>query len=261
MSVSATPASATAAVGGLPRVSMGIMVLLSIAIAFANAGLQSVLPAIGRRIGIPDMLIASVFVISSTFYVLTSAYWAHLSDMIGRKPLMVVGSLGLTLAMGLSGVAVSLGLAHVIGPILCFALFALGRSLNGILGAATGPAMQAYIADHTEGRGRVRAISTNAGANGFGTIFGPMLAPLFVTPFFGLAGPLYAFCLFGLFVMIATRIWLPEKRFPVEVREVLRDPFGAPRRHAEQQGEKRPSIWLDKRVQPFLFFALLSTMC
>jgi hypothetical protein len=47
---------------------------------------------------------------------------------------------------------------------------------------------------------------------GLGTIIGPAMAPLFVLPFVGLSGPLFAFSIVGLLVFAAIWAWLPDDR-------------------------------------------------
>ncbi|MGE3303693.1 MAG: hypothetical protein AB7M12_11325, partial [Hyphomonadaceae bacterium] len=70
---------------GVPFLPMSLLVASAIVGAIGNAGLQSVLPAIGRKVGIPDALIAGVFAVSSLMFVVTSPFWARISDRTGRK--------------------------------------------------------------------------------------------------------------------------------------------------------------------------------
>ncbi|MGE3302381.1 MAG: MFS transporter, partial [Hyphomonadaceae bacterium] len=237
-----------------------LLVASAIVGAIGNAGLQSVLPAIGRKVGIPDALIAGVFAVSSLMFVVTSPFWARISDRTGRKAMIILGAAGLAASMALSGVAVSLGIAGVIGPLLCFAFFVFGRSFNGIFGAASMPASQAYVAERTDASNRTRAISTIAGAFGFGMIFGPMISPFFVLPYVGLAGPLYAYAAFAIILIVAVIFWLPERPYPVGFWAAMRNPFAvAASAHARTpSGAKQGSIWFDKRIQPFLIFAVLA---
>ena len=67
------------------------------------------------------------------------------------------------------------------------------RAIYGGLGCATPSATQAYLASKTRRSGRVAALSALSSSFGLGTIIGPAVAPLFVLPVVGLAGPLFAF--------------------------------------------------------------------
>ena len=74
---------------------------------------------------------------------------------------------------------------------------------------------------------------------------GPAIAPLFVVPFLGLAGPIYAFALFGAVIWWLTRQGLPSGDVP---------------RTAHAPGEAPgKGLWKDPRILPFILFAFLVT--
>jgi hypothetical protein len=58
----------------------------------------------------------------------------------------------------------------------------------------------------------VAALSALSSSFGLGTIIGPAIAPLFVFPVLGLAGPLFAFSAIGLVVFLSVFLWLPNVR-------------------------------------------------
>ena len=156
--------------------------------AAGNTALQSVMPAIGREIGIADLWVALAYTWSAILWVLFAPYWAAKSDRHGRKLLTVMGVGGFVGAMLLCGLALLAGLHGWIGPALTFALFALFRSCYGGLGCATPSATQAYLASKTRRSGRVVALSGLSSSFSLGTIIGPAVAPLFVLPVLGLSG-------------------------------------------------------------------------
>ena len=89
----------TAAHGGSPQGALSkrafaIIFGVSMATAMGNTGLISVLPAIGRSIGIPDYMVSGIFALSALLWAASSPWWARASDRYGRKPLMIVGLLG-----------------------------------------------------------------------------------------------------------------------------------------------------------------------
>ena len=57
-----------------------------------NTGLQSVMPAIGREIGIADFWVAIAYTWSAVLWVALAPYWAEKSDHHGRKPLTIMGA-------------------------------------------------------------------------------------------------------------------------------------------------------------------------
>ncbi len=184
--------------------------------AAGNTALQSIMPAIGREIGIADFWVAVAYTSSAILWVLLASFWAQKSDTHGRKRLMLMGVGGFIVSMTLCGIALRAGLSRAIPGVTTFVLFALARAIYGTLGCATPSATQAYLASRTRRSGRVAALSSLSSSFGLGTILGPALAPLFVLPFIGLSGPLFAFALIALGVFLAIWRWLPDdSRDPV----------------------------------------------
>ena len=178
--------------------------------AAGNTALQSVMPAIGREIGIADFWVAVAYTWSAVLWVALAPYWARKSDRHGRKPLILLGLGGFIVSMTLCGLVLAAGLNGLIGGAATFGLFALFRAIYGSLGCATPSATQAYLASKTRRSARVGALSALASSFGLGTIIGPAVAPLFVLPFIGLPGPLFGFALVGIFVFAAIALWLPN---------------------------------------------------
>jgi MFS family permease len=178
--------------------------------AAGNTALQSVMPAIGREIGIADFWVAVAYTWSAVLWVALAPYWARKSDRHGRKPLILLGLGGFIVSMTLCGLVLAAGLDGLIGGVATFGLFAVFRAIYGSLGCATPSATQAYLASRTRRSARVNALSALASSFGLGTIIGPAVAPLFVLPFIGLPGPLFGFALIGVIVFAAIAIGLPN---------------------------------------------------
>jgi len=178
--------------------------------AAGNTALQSVMPAIGREIGIADFWVAVAYTWSAVLWVLLAPYWARRSDHHGRKRLILVGLGGFIVSMTLCGITLAIGLAGIITGVATFLLFAAFRSIYGSLGCATPSATQAYLASKTRRAARVNALSALAASFGLGTILGPAIAPAFVLPVVGLPGPLFGFAIIGMIVFTAIAIWLPD---------------------------------------------------
>lgn len=138
--------------------------------------------------------------------------WGNWSDLVGRRPVLVVGLIGFAVTLAASALAPSLLVLYV------------GRILNGAFAAAVGPTALAFIAD-TEGEDdrRTRAFGWMSMASIAGFLVGPMLGGLAAELNFGLgmavAPPQAAPFLLasGLAVTAALGVWfaLPGKRLPV----------------------------------------------
>jgi MFS family permease len=204
--------SSTQRVGttALSRTHFLLLYAAMLVAAAGNTALQSVMPAIGREIGISDFWVAVAYTWSAVLWVALAPYWARKSDRHGRKPLILVGLAGFIVSMTLCGLVLAAGLNGLLGGVATFALFALFRAIYGSLGCATPSATQAYLASRTRRSARVNALSALASSFGLGTILGPAVAPLFVLPFIGLPGPLFAFALIGILVFAAIALWLPD---------------------------------------------------
>lgn len=227
--------------------AFAILFAVSLIAAAGNMALQSVLPAIGREFGIRDTLVSAAFAISALMWTLTSPYWARLSDRLGRKKVIMIGLSGFVVSIGGFGLATTAGLQLWLAPLLAFVLMAVARTIYGVFGSASPIAAQAYVADRTGPEQRTQSMSLLASAQGLGTVIGPALAPFFILPIVGLAGPMYAFALFA-----AVVLWVVWRRLPSG--DVVRQP--APGRHREDAGK---GLWKDPRVRDYLLYGLLVT--
>ncbi|MFO1019865.1 MAG: MFS transporter [Planctomycetales bacterium] len=105
--------------------------------------------------------------------------WGHISDRIGRRPVLLIGLAGSTLFYGLFGYATSLGATgQLLGLSIVPWLF-ITRIGAGIAGA-TIPTAQAYIADITGPEKRAKGMALIGAAFGLGFTFGPVLGAFFV---------------------------------------------------------------------------------
>jgi MFS family permease len=237
----------------LPRRVFAALFAVSATGAIGLTGMQSVLPAIGREIGVPDVMIVTIFALSALLWAITSPHWAKEADRRGQKPMIVLGETALCVSMLLCGAAVLAGIHHWIGAITVFISLLLFRGLFGLFGAASQPATQAFVAQRTSRAQRTRAVSVLAGASGLGTIIGPAAAPMFVLPYVGLAGPMLAFACVGLaMIFIASRILphTPPQQPAFDAAPELALPPGSPKR-----------LWLDRRLSPFLVFGFVAMSC
>jgi MFS family permease len=228
--------------------------------AAGNTALQSVMPAIGREIGIDDFYVAIAYTWSAVLWVLLAPFWAEKSDHHGRKTLTMMGVSGFIVSMTLCGIVLFSGLHEWIGGALTFGLFAVFRGIYGGLGCATPSATQAYLASKTRRSGRVAALSALSSSFGLGTIIGPAVAPLFVLPLIGLSGPLFAFALIAAAVFVSILLWLPDDRAGRRVGRgaamsypsLASTPTGASVVAATTSRRHKRLSWKDARVRPWI---------
>ena len=198
------------------RVSASFVLLFVVmfVIASGNTALQSVLPALGRSLGVADSAVAAGFSISALLWVVAAPFWADRSDRWGRRRMILLGLGGFIASLLLCGVFLMLGINGWIGGTLAFLLFIGGRLLYGLFGSAAPPAVQAIVAGSTTRAERTRALTLLGSAFGLGTIIGPAIAPYLRLGHvggveIGLAGPTFVFALVVMAVWAAVWRMLP----------------------------------------------------
>ncbi|WP_352877488.1 MFS transporter [Mesorhizobium sp. M1396] len=99
--------------------------------------------------------------------VVAAFLWGKWSDLIGRRPVLVIGLIGFAVTLAASALAPSLPVLYI------------GRILNGGFAAAVGPTALAFVAD-TEGEDdrRTRIFGWMSMASIAGFLVGPMLGGL-----------------------------------------------------------------------------------
>ncbi|MDP8912968.1 MAG: MFS transporter [Pseudomonadota bacterium] len=241
----------------LSRERFALLFAVMLVAAAGNTAMQSLLPSIGRELGVPDVLVAVAFSLSAVLWVLAAPYWAKRADMRGRRALMRLGLYGFISSMLICGLVVAAGLAGLLPPLIVFIIFSLGRAVYGAWGSASPPAVQAYIAARTEGEQRTKALSAIASSFGLGTIIGPAIAPLFIFQPLGLSGPLIVFAVIGAIVLAALAFRLPDDTPKQAARgRIVEYPSmgGLAAGGAPGEEDSRTSaelLWTDARILPW----------
>ncbi len=140
-------------------------------------GLSFILPLYPELTDKFDLSALSVTLLAASYALMQfifSPILGRISDKIGRKPVLVISSLGTAASFIFFGLATA-----------AWMLF-LSRILNGIFGSSVAVA-QAYIADITGKHERAEGMGVVGAALGLGLIFGPVLSAFLGG--FGFSGP------------------------------------------------------------------------
>ena len=248
--------------------TFALMFLVMLTVAAANTALQSVLPALGRSLGVRDQAVAAAFSMSALLWVIAAPFWANRSDRYGRRAMILLGVGGLITSLTVCGLFLAAGINGWISGATAFGLFIVGRLIYGSLGAAAPPAVQALVANATSREERTKALTLLASAFGLGTILGPAVAPYLIlgsigSVEIGLAGPAFIFALFGVAVWFTVRAMLPDDRaHPGEGGKQSAYPSigGAPSGgsvRAATAGDGEAVGFLDPRVRPWMITGLV----
>lgn len=158
--------------------------------------IMPVLPFFLRELGASSLEMGLMTALWSAGQFMFAPLWGGLSDRIGRKPVLLIGLAGYCVTFGLMGAATAV-----------WQLLA-ARLLGGILSAATIPAVQAYVADVTDGHERARAMASTGAAMNLGFLSGPAIGAALA--FLGARGLFLTAAGLALVNTAATWIILPE---------------------------------------------------
>jgi MFS transporter, DHA1 family, multidrug resistance protein len=139
-----------------------------------------VMPFYAEEIGASPTQLGLLMAVYSLMQLLFAPMWGRVSDRIGRKPVIMIGILGLSLSFFLMAISTELWM-----------LFA-ARIIGGLLSSANMPTVMAYVADITSEEDRGKGMGIIGASVGLGFIFGPAIGGIFSksdmsTPFY-LAG-------------------------------------------------------------------------
>ena len=197
----------------------------------------AILPPLARDLGLTEFQVGSIFAVSATIWVFSSAYWGARSDRWGRRPVILIG----LAAFGISTISFAgvmmFGLWGALTPFATYALLIAARCIFGIFGSGAYPASQAYIADRTTAEKRTEGMATLNAAFGLGAAVGPGIGAALTV--FGVVAPIFFVGFIGLASAVAIWLLLPERTAP------------------HQRQELKPLSWRDPRVLPFVLFAVV----
>ena len=131
------------------------MVMLAVGIIIPNIAYRA------GELSASPVQISLLFTLYSLMQFLFAPLWGHLSDRVGRKPILLAGLLGGGVGLLLFGLGESLRLLYV------------ARALSGVMSSAALPTAMAYVADVTDETHRGRGMGAMGAAMGLGFIFGP----------------------------------------------------------------------------------------
>lgn len=183
-----------------PAASKRLLAILFLTLFLVMTGFGIVIPALpyqtlelegdARTVG---LLLASY----SLMNVLCAPLWGRISDRIGRKPILLVGILGLALSF------LWFGLAHDLWQLFAARLF------GGALGAAALPTAMAYAGDITTPEARAKALGILGAGLGLGMVVGPALGGL--AGYWGHHVPFLAASALALLTALVVTIVLPAR--------------------------------------------------
>lgn len=185
------------------RARMGI-IFFTILINMIGFGVViPVLPFYAERFGATPWEIGWLFGIFSLVQFIFAPLLGHLSDKFGRRPVLILSTIGTATGFFIMGFAQTLVLLFV------------GRVIDGMSGGSIGAA-QAYVADITGPEDRSKAMGLIGAAFGLGFILGPALGG-WTAAHLGHSAPLFVAGGLAVLNTLLILLFLPES-LPAEKR-------------------------------------------
>ena len=190
--------------GVTDRRAFAVLFFALTCVGLGQAILFAILPPAAREIGLSPFQVSIIFVVSATIWMFMSPYWGRRSDVLGRRPVILIGLTGFAASMLLLGTVLHIGLQGTLPVMLVYFLMIGSRCVFAMFGSGAPPASQAWVADHTSIADRTSGVSMLNAAFGMGQTLGPAVGAAFVS--FGFVAPLY----FSVFLALASAagIWM-----------------------------------------------------
>jgi MFS family permease len=217
----------------------GKFILASGVVIFAigQSLLFIIVAPMARSIGLTELQFGLAFSLANISLIVAGPFWGKKSDVIGRKPVFIIGLFGS--AFGTLAIAgtLGLGLSGTASTFTILALIFCSRFIYGLTASAIYPSASGYIADVTDWSDRTKGMALIGSANAIGSILGPAIGGGLA--FMGVLFPMYAAACISFFGAIAAIIWLIE-----------------PEQHKIRQQNKdtsKPALkFTDARLRPYM---------
>ena len=153
------------------------------------------LPFYAQSLGASPLVVASILSLFSLFQFVSAPILGRLSDIYGRKPLLIASQISTFISFLILGKASTLTMIFV------------SRAVDGLLGSNFTIA-QAYISDVSKKKDRSKAFGISGMAFGIGFLIGPAIGGWLSR--FGFSVPAFAAAGVSGLTILATAFFLPE---------------------------------------------------
>tara|TARA_R110002110_G_scaffold112052_2_gene278709 strand:+ start:483 stop:1883 length:1401 start_codon:yes stop_codon:yes gene_type:complete len=220
-----------------------ILFLCQLAGGMGQTLVYAVLPPIARRLGMSEFETTMIYSLSAFLWIVTSPFWGRRSDIVGRKPIMLLGLGAFAISTTIFACLVLVALWGWLSMAVVFPLLMVSRAIFGGFGSGNGSAAQAYVADRTSRGERAAGVASLGAAFGIGTAIGPGVAAGFAQ--IHIVAPFFAVAAVGFVSAILIWIYLPERTRPSQ-------------RVSAKQEKRRASLkWNNRLALPWVTISVI----
>ncbi|MCG7409278.1 MFS transporter [Paenibacillus sp. ACRRX] len=182
-----------------------------------------IMPPLIRELGLSETHSGLIISLGSVAMALMAPVWGRLSDIKGRKPVILIGFFGMFVSYILFTATMYAGLSGFIKGGLLVALLIVARAMVGFFIPAVPSSAQAYMADVTEEHERSAGMALIGAANGLGLVLGPAIAGVFAL--IGLIWPLYIGAVLPVIAIVVVLLLIPAHKPVIHEKVPKVNPF------------------------------------
>jgi MFS family permease len=205
--------------------------------AIGQSLLFIVVAPMARSIGLSEFEFGLTFSLANISLIFAGPFWGKKSDVIGRKPVFIIGLFGSGIGTLLMALTLGYGMQGAVAGTVMLAMLFGSRFAYGLTASAIYPSASGYIADVTGWEDRAKGMALIGSANALGSILGPAIGGGLA--FLGVLFPMYAAVVLSIIGAFVAIIWLvePEEH---QIRKANKDP-------------SKPALkFTDPRLRPYM---------
>ena len=176
--------------------------------AIGQSLLFIIVAPMARSIGLSELEFGVAFSLANLSLLFAGPFWGKKSDVIGRKPVFIIGLVGSAIGTLAMAAALKVGLSGTVTSGVILAMIFGSRFIYGLTASAIYPSASGYIADVTDWNNRAKGMALVGSANAMGSILGPAIGGGLA--FMGALFPMYAAACISFLGAIVAVIWLIE---------------------------------------------------
>ncbi len=191
-----------------------VLMLVNVLCVSAMMAFLAVVGPIIRALNMQEWHAGLTVSLGGVLWVLLSRYWGRKSDIVGRKPILIIGVAGVAVAYLILAIFVDYAIVTPPAIFISLAVLLVTRGAIGAFYSAITPVSNALIADHIEEEKRTTYIAKLAATSGIAMIIGPSIGGFLAS--YGLSVPLYTFAILPLLATVILFYSLPSEKVLVK---------------------------------------------